>query len=257
VALFTFWTLILFGSWAGIPASAPVPAWMPALSTSAVVLTIVPILAASVAVYRLLDGRLAALCAGASSSTSPAAPKRSGGGSSITSLRFIGFGLAALIVATILNALAALPEVNQVVGLTWFTPARVQINLYGFFAMTMFGAIYDIVPRLVGLEFPSPKLVRAHFWFATIGIVLSVVPLAISGVVQGLQLQNASVAFLDTTKVTLHFLRISTVGDLQIGLGHVFLLANLAGLVTQFCRARAAKAYLAATAQIQTAEART
>ena len=29
LALLTFWMLILFGSWSGIPASAPVPAWMP------------------------------------------------------------------------------------------------------------------------------------------------------------------------------------------------------------------------------------
>jgi cytochrome c oxidase cbb3-type subunit 1 len=239
LALFTFWTLILFGSWGGIPASAPVPAWMPALSTSASVLTLVPMLAAILTVCRTLGRPV-------SSSSSP-----------VPSLRFIGFGLVALIVATMLNAAAALPEVNQVLGFTWFTPALLQLNLYGFFAMTLFGAIYDIVPRITGVDMPSPKLVRAHFWVAAAGIVLCVVPLTLSGVVQGLQLQNANVAFLETAKATLPFLRISTVGDLLIGVGHVFFLANLAGVVTQFCRARATKAYLAATAQIQPAEART
>src|SRR5258706_571291 len=44
LGIFIFWTLVIFGSWGGIPAAAPVPAWMPALSTFAAVMTIVPIL---------------------------------------------------------------------------------------------------------------------------------------------------------------------------------------------------------------------
>jgi cytochrome c oxidase cbb3-type subunit I len=35
LALLAFWTLILFGSWGGIPATAPVPAWMPVASAMA------------------------------------------------------------------------------------------------------------------------------------------------------------------------------------------------------------------------------
>ncbi|MGH9614285.1 MAG: cbb3-type cytochrome c oxidase subunit I, partial [Bryobacteraceae bacterium] len=45
LALFTFWTLVLFSSWAGIPETAPVPAWLPTASTAATALTILPILA--------------------------------------------------------------------------------------------------------------------------------------------------------------------------------------------------------------------
>ena len=41
-ALFAFWTLVLFGTWCGIPPGAPLPAWMPALSSVAATLTIVP-----------------------------------------------------------------------------------------------------------------------------------------------------------------------------------------------------------------------
>ena len=35
LALFAFWTLILFGTWCGIPQGAPLPAWMPAASAVA------------------------------------------------------------------------------------------------------------------------------------------------------------------------------------------------------------------------------
>ena len=38
LALFAFWTLILFGTWTGIPAHAALPAWMPTLSGAASVL---------------------------------------------------------------------------------------------------------------------------------------------------------------------------------------------------------------------------
>src|SRR6266571_1500867 len=38
-AIFAFWTLALFGSWGGIHADAPLPAWIPAVSTFFAVLT--------------------------------------------------------------------------------------------------------------------------------------------------------------------------------------------------------------------------
>src|SRR5580658_2856305 len=41
-AQFAFWTLILFGTWVGIPQAAPVPAWLPALSSITSALLIIP-----------------------------------------------------------------------------------------------------------------------------------------------------------------------------------------------------------------------
>ena len=153
-------------------------------------------------------------------------------------------------VAGLMNALGAPLHHSQVTDFTWFIPARVQLGSYGFFAMVMFGAIYYIVPRLVGIEFPSPKFIRSHFWLALLGILLTVVPLAIGGIVQGLELQNATIPFTEVVKATLPFLRVSTLGDVLIALGHICFLANLAGLVARFSRARATAAYAAATAEM-------
>jgi cbb3-type cytochrome oxidase subunit 1 len=86
---------------------------------------------------------------------------------------------------------------------------------------------------------------------------LFVVPLAVGGILQGLRLQHADIAFADIAKGTLPFLRVSTMGDLLLALGHILFLANLAGLVLQFYRARAVSAWAEATAEIQPAEART
>src|SRR5262249_710623 len=56
LALFAFWTLILFGSWCGIPSSAPVPAWMVVLSGIASVLTVVTLIAVGLNIYRTKCG---------------------------------------------------------------------------------------------------------------------------------------------------------------------------------------------------------
>jgi cytochrome c oxidase cbb3-type subunit 1 len=237
LALLTFWMLILFGSWGGIPASAPVPAWMPVLSAVATGLSVIGIVAVALNVHGTLGGQCSKLMAD-------------------PSLRFIGFGLVAFVVGGLVSAACALPEISHVTHFTWFTIAKALLNYYGFFAMVMFGAVYYIVPQLLGLEFPSAKLVRAHFWTAAAGIVLFVVPLAAGGIVQGLKLQHPDVAFTDIARGTLPFLRASTIGDLLIALGHLIFLGNLAGLVIQFYRARAVSAWVAATAEIKPAEVR-
>lgn len=231
LALFAFWALILFGSWGGIPNSAPLPAWMPALSTVATVLTLFAILTVVLNIYGTLEGNCSKLLAG-------------------PTLNFIGFGVIAFIVAGLMNALGSFSQISRVTNFTWFTPAQTYLNVYGFFAMTMFGAIYYILPCLTGIEFPSPKLVRAHFWVAAIGILLIVVPLATGGILQGYKLQNPSVAFMDILKSTLPFLRVSTIGDLLLLLGHLIFLGNIVGMVTQFFHARALTAYAAATADL-------
>jgi cbb3-type cytochrome oxidase subunit 1 len=62
------------------------------------------------------------------------------------------------------------------------------------------------------------------------GIALFVVPLAIGGIVQGLKLQDPNVAFADSTKAMLPFLRVSTTGLLFILLGNLLFFVNVIGL---------------------------
>ncbi|MCI4078476.1 cbb3-type cytochrome c oxidase subunit I, partial [Klebsiella pneumoniae] len=49
------------------------------------------------------------------------------------------------------------------------------------------GSVYYMIPRLFGKEqMHSTKLVEAHFWIATIGVVLYIAAMWIAGVMQGL-----------------------------------------------------------------------
>jgi cytochrome c oxidase cbb3-type subunit 1 len=156
--------------------------------------------------------------------------------------------------AGFLRVATGLPQVSAVVHFTWFSVAQWQMVVYGFFAMTMFGAIYHIVPQVTGLEWPSKKFVRAHFFLATAGIVLFALPLLIGGVSQGLKLNNPQIAFIDLTKSTVMFLRISTTGEVLILLGHLLFLVNLIGLSIRYFRTNFLPVYKDALAELKPAE---
>ena len=98
--------------------------------------------------------------------------------------------------------------IGRLTQFTWFGTAQTQLQLYGFFAITMFGAIYHILPRAVGIEFAFPKLIRVQHWLAMLGIVILVASLAVGGVEQGMKLNDPAVAFADSTKAMLMFLRV-------------------------------------------------
>jgi cytochrome c oxidase cbb3-type subunit 1 len=211
LALFAFWTFILFATWCGIPSGAPVPAWLPTISTVATACLIVPLILLVVIGWRTVGFIQSECLAGG-----PYA--------------FVRLGLGFFRLSLLLLIIMACPHHGHVLNFTWFGPAETQLRLYGFFAMTMFGAIYYLLPRAVGLEFPFPKLVRVHFWLSLLGIVLLVVPLAIGGVVQGLKLQNPDIKFDLSTQAMLPFLRISTTGLLLILLGNLLFFVNIMGL---------------------------
>jgi cytochrome c oxidase cbb3-type subunit 1 len=229
LALLAFLTLILFGAWVGIPAGATLPAWMPALSGVATVSTLVPLLTVAMMAVQTVRGT-----------------KTEGAGGP---LGYVKFGVFSFVLSGVMLVASALPEINRVTDFTWFGAAQSQLRIYGFFAMTMFGAIYYILPRAVGVEFPFAKLIRAHFWCGVVGTLLLALPLGIGGIVQGLKLVNPSVAFLDVTKSTLVFLRLGTVGELLIALGNLLFLLNLLAVVVRYNRAVCRKVYAAVTAR--------
>lgn len=222
LALFAFWTFILFGAWCGIPGGAPVPAWLPTISTVAAALLLVPLIILVVMTWRTVGF---------------IKPECLAGGS----YAFVRLGLGFFRLSLLLLVVTACPHFGRLLNFTWFGPAETQLRLYGFFAMTMFGAIYYLLPRAVGLEFPFPKLVRVHFWLSFVGIVLLVVPLAIGGVVQGLKLLNSDIAFNVSTQAMLPFLRVSTTGLLLILLGNLLFFVNIMGLTLRWKFALAKK----------------
>jgi len=232
LSLFTFWTLLLLGGWTGIPNSAPVPAWIPTLSTIATALMVVPLIAIALNVYATAGGVV---------------PRQS----THRSLVFFMTGVTAFLIAGLMKILTALTGLTK---FTWFIPGTAQLVLYGFFAFIVFGAVYYIVPEVIGLDLASPKMVRANFWLSLSGLILLVLPEIVGGLLQGLKMQNPNTPFTEIMKSSLHFLRVSTLGELLILAGNLVFVCNLGGLVVRLYRARATAAYSAVTAEIQPAK---
>src|SRR5947207_7214756 len=201
LAMVAFWTLALFGGWGGIHHGAPLPAWIPSLSTVFTVLTLIPLLAIAINWTQTLAG------------------ERVNWNESLP-LRFVLFGAVAYLVAGVLSMVDSLPQVSQTTHFTFFTSARTQLLLYGFFGMTMFGAIYHIAPLLTQSDWPSAKWANRHFTLGALGIALYVVSLALGGVFQGRALNDPNKSFLDALHVGLVFFRVSTLGDLLMLAGN-------------------------------------
>lgn len=234
-ALLVFWLVILFGGCVGIANSAPLPVWMPALSTVATMVMAAPIVTVIVILHQTLGGKWSKLAA------SPA-------------LRFMAAGLVALVVSWLARIICAVVDVSLPVGLTWLTVAQAQLNSYGFFCLVLFGAAYAVLPCLTRSELPFPVLVRAHFWLALSGVLLTVVPLAMGGIGEARRLNDPSIPFMAVVKSSLPFLRVSTAGELLLALGHLLFLVNVAGLAVRFYRPRAVEALAAATADLSAVE---
>src|SRR5271170_345284 len=211
-ALFAFWTLIIFGSMRGAPVGAPVPAWLPNLSALNSLMLVVPIIAIAVIGWKTVCGAASRECKGGS-------------------FCMIKFGFVAFILSALMLVASACPHFSRLTQFTWFGAAQTQLQLYGFFSITMFGAIYYILPRAVGIEFAFPKLIRIQHWFAMLGLVVFVVSLAVGGVVQGLKLQDPNVAFNDSTKAVLPFLRVSTTGLLLLLLANLLFALNIFAMI--------------------------
>lgn len=235
LAIFTFWALILFASWAGIPASAPLPAWMPALSTVATVLAVLPAVAMITNIYGTAG------CPVQNTAGNPAG-------------RFIALGLIFFFLSSVMNAAGSLPVFSPVTQLTWYGVAQSQLNVYGFFGLTMLGAIYYIVPRVTGLEWPHPSWVRIHLFLAAAGILVFALPLAIGGIIEGIKINNPAIPFPELSHATLVWLRVSTIGELAILLGHLLLAGNIALLSLFYVRTHFVPVLQEAVAALKPAE---
>jgi cytochrome c oxidase cbb3-type subunit 1 len=217
-AALAFWMLALAGSWGGIFEGAPLPGWMVAVSLVGTVLTVVPIAAVASNLYLTAGGALAAADGG-------------------PVFRFTCAGLIFWVVAGAQQVAGALPSVARLTDFTWFTTAQRDLFRNGFLAMTMFGAIYYIVPRLADAKCATPdrlwnrKLARLHFGLMLAGVALGYVALLVAGVFQGVELQNPANSFTAVMKGTMMGLRLSTLEPLFLFFGAVVFLINFALLM--------------------------
>jgi len=81
----------------------------------------------------------------------------------------------------------SIKTVNSLSHYTDWTIGHVHSGALGWVAMVSIGSMYYLIPRMFGREqMHSLKLIDLHFWVATIGVVLYIASMWISGIMQGL-----------------------------------------------------------------------
>ncbi|MCB9977501.1 MAG: cytochrome-c oxidase, cbb3-type subunit I [Rhodospirillales bacterium] len=102
-------------------------------------------------------------------------------------LRFMIIALAFYGMSTFEGPLMSIKSVNSLSHYTDWTIGHVHSGALGWVGFISFGALYSMVPVLWGRErLYSMKLVNLHLWVATIGIVLYIAAMWVSGIMQGL-----------------------------------------------------------------------
>jgi cytochrome c oxidase cbb3-type subunit 1 len=101
-------------------------------------------------------------------------------------LRFLIVSISFYGMSTFEGPMMAIKTVNALSHYTDWTIGHVHSGTLGWVAMVTYGTMYYLIPRLFGRELYSSKLVELHFWIATIGIVLYITAMWVSGIMQGL-----------------------------------------------------------------------
>lgn len=102
-------------------------------------------------------------------------------------IRFMIIGVAFYGMSTFEGPLMSIKEVNALSHYTDWTIGHVHSGALGWVGFITFGALYYLVPKLWGRrEMYSLKLVNLHLWVATMGIVLYICAMWVSGIMQGL-----------------------------------------------------------------------
>ena len=149
-------------------------------------------------------------------------------------LRFLVVSVAFYGMSTFEGPLMSVKQVNALSHYTDWTIGHVHSGALGWVAFITFGAIYFLVPRLWGRsQLYSRKLVSYHFWTATLGIVLYITAMWISGIMQGLMWRSydslgfLQYAFIETVEAMHPFYVIRALGGVFFLLGAAIMAYNL------------------------------
>ncbi|MBL8660272.1 MAG: cytochrome-c oxidase, cbb3-type subunit I [Rhodospirillales bacterium] len=162
-------------------------------------------------------------------------------------LRFLVVSVAFYGMSTFEGPMMSIKAVNSLSHYTDWTIGHVHSGALGWVAMISFGAVYFLVPRLWNRQrLYSLRLVTYHFWISTIGIVLYITAMWISGIMQGLMwraydsLGFLQYSFIETVEAMHPYYVIRALGGLFFLIGSLVMVYNLVRTVRGDLRREAA-----------------
>ncbi|EKE87005.1 cytochrome-c oxidase, cbb3-type subunit I [Idiomarina xiamenensis] len=170
-------------------------------------------------------------------------------------LRFLIVSLSFYGMSTFEGPMMAIKSVNALSHYTDWTIGHVHSGALGWVAMISIGAMYFLVPRLFNQErLYSTRLVNVHFWLHTIGVVLYIVAMWISGVMQGLMWRatnsdgTLTYSFVESVEASYPFWFVRFVGGVFIVTGMLIMAYNCYKTIRAGQRASAAVSHDVKTA---------
>jgi cytochrome c oxidase cbb3-type subunit 1 len=148
-------------------------------------------------------------------------------------LKFLVVSLSFYGMSTFEGPMMAIKTVNSLSHYTDWTIGHVHSGALGWVGFITIGSIYYLLPRLWGRdEMFSMKLVEAHFWLATVGVVLYIASMWVAGVMQGLMWRaiNAdgtlTYSFIESVKATMPYYVVRLMGGLMYLSGMLLMAYN-------------------------------
>ena len=146
-------------------------------------------------------------------------------------LKFLIVALSFYMIATFEGPMMSIKTVNSLSHYTDWTVGHVHAGALGWVAMISIGAMYALLPRLLGLrEMYSTKWVDVHFWLHTVGVVLYIASMWIAGVMQGLMWRatnddgTLTYSFVEALNATYPYYLVRLLGGVVV-LAGMFLMA--------------------------------
>jgi len=154
-------------------------------------------------------------------------------------LKFLIVSVSFYGMSTFEGPMMAIKTVNALSHYTDWTIGHVHSGALGWVAMVSIGAMYFLIPKLFDTELYSKKLVETHFWVATIGIVLYITSMWISGIMQGLMWRainddgTLTYSFVESVQAMHPFYIVRASGGLLFLIGMLIMAYNLSKTIAQ------------------------
>ena len=149
-------------------------------------------------------------------------------------IRMMIMAIAFYGMSTFEGPMMSIKSVNSLSHYTEWTIGHVHSGALGWNAFITFGMLYYIVPVLWNRQrLYSIKLVSVHFWVATIGILLYITAMWVSGIMQGLMwraydhLGFLQYSFIETVEAMHPFYVIRALGGVLFLTGALIMVYNL------------------------------
>jgi cytochrome c oxidase cbb3-type subunit I/II len=222
LSILHFWSLIFVYIWAGPHhlIYSPIPDWAQTLGTAFSVMLILPSWGG------MLNGLLTMRGAWDRVRTDPL-------------LKMFAVGITFYGMSTFEGPMMAIKTVNSLSHFTNWTIGHVHSGALGWVALTCFATLYYLIPRLWHTRLYSLRLAELHFWFATLGLLLYVTPMWISGVTQGLMWRSfdadgsLTFTFIETVAAIRVYDVIRAVGGAVFVSGALIMVYNVARTIRQ------------------------